>query len=183
MPIKHIFTSTGEPVPLCLMPQGIDQPSYPILCRIIVSEVLVCRQQSFEHKGRFYQIGSIVFPAERNGLSGSPVHPMCPDAMIAIGFIEELHYFEQPPAPCLRVMNPRSTPTIIAITPKPEPPMVAIEAVIAALTSKTGLGMGKIPKVTESLFLDKSHQLIIGQSRLFACSGGLQRTSTDHKKK
>ena len=59
----------------------------------------------------------------------------------------------------------------------------AFEAVIAALTGQTGLGMGKIPKVTESLFLDKSHQLIIGQSRLFACSGGLQRTSTDHKKK
>ena len=166
------------------MPQGIDQPSYPILCRIIVSEILVCRQQSFEHKGRFHQIGSIVFPAERNGLSGSPVHPMCPDTMIAIGFIEELHYFEQPLSALLTGDEPTFHTDYNCHYPKARTTDGCyLEAVIAALTGQTGLGMGKIPKVTESLFLDKSHQLIIGQSRLFACSGGLQHTSTDHKKK
>lgn len=109
---------------------------------------------------------------------------MCPDAVIAVGFVEELHHLEQ---------------TFRSLLTGDEAALHSdynchhakagtadrrnFQTVVAALTRQAGFGMGKIPEITEGLFLDKGHQLVVGQFGTIACNGDLQRGGTDQKKK
>lgn len=87
-------------------------------------------QQAFEHESGFYNIRSIVLTTERNGLAGFTVHPMCPHAVIAVGILvaQKADYLQHTFSALFASDKPRSMPTMIAITPKPEPPMVAVSA-------------------------------------------------------
>ena len=165
VPVKHVF-AIGEPVPFCLTPQSVDKTADVSFHRSIFVKVLVCSQQAFEHKGRFHQVGSIIFPAERDGLSCLPVHPVCPDAMITVRTLvtqkaDNLqHTFRR------LLAGDETTLRTDDNGHHSETRTTDSHNIITAITTfarQPRNRMPVIPEVTESLLLHQSHQFFIGQ--------------------
>ena len=100
---------------------------------------------------------------ERNGLAGFTVHPMCPHAVIAVGFLSlrKADYLQH----TFSALFTGDKPTFYTDNDSHHSEARTTDGSclehrpLLRSCARSGFGMGKIPKVTESLLLDKGHRV------------------------
>ena len=95
MPVQHLLSAPGKPVPLHFLPQLLDILLQGCLLRICRVQVLPHGEKSLYEVGGLHQISAIVFGTERYGNSGRTIQPVRPGTVIALGsiFQESDHFF------------------------------------------------------------------------------------------
>ena len=172
MPIHHILP-LSEKIPLCLAPQIINHSPDTVFRRIILYKILMGSQQTFEHESGFYNIGSIILTAERNGLTGFTVHPMCPHAVIAVGILvaQETNNLQYTFSTLFTGDKPAFYADNDSHHSESRPTNGScLGTTVTPFMRQSGFRMGKIPKVTESLLLNEGHKFVVRKPLLLFLS-------------
>ena len=186
MPIKYILTTFSKPIPFSLTPQVINKTTDTSFYLIIFVEILMCSQQPFEHESRLYQIGTIIFPAERNGFSVLPIYPMRPNAMVTVRIliIQKADYFQH--TLCRLFTRYKSTFCTDNNSHYPKAGTTNGNNIVITVTTfacQARNRMSIIPEITESLFLHEGHQFFIRQVLLLLTTRSCRQQAKRGKQK
>ena len=97
VPGKAVVFIPAEPMPVHIMPEFCGDLSQFDFVRLFSVEIGTGNEQALNQKGRFHEVGTVVFLAEGEGLAGAAIEPMREGAMqvLSIGLVtQEGGYFE-----------------------------------------------------------------------------------------
>ena len=124
VPVQQAALFLGKPVPFDFLPQPVGTPAQLRLGGRVGVEVLACTQQTHAQEGGFNQIGRIVLAEKGNRGPGAPVQE------VRARRRDSRSHASGHPAwrrcgstAAARVIQPRSTATMMHIRPKPVPPV------------------------------------------------------------